>query len=1047
MDNEYGTVDSYIGNYYTVKTYINSILVSTEYYSGSFNGIGSIESTGKQYFGLLTIYASASSRSENTGSSEDYLLFAINFDDSSTEAQVGTAECTDITLDNGSDGTTAAVLNGTSSYISATQDDGTPLLRGTDTATISMRAKLEQPSTTNGWYFYTAWNDSAQSGGSRSYIGMYSDGTDGSLVAERYRDNSGTPTITADTGFDTWYDITYIIDGYLAEVYVDGEFVGSVDYESSGSDHIMSTILGSGDNIVTYFGRANWGSGEYAKGMFDDIAVYSFAPAIDLGDLTSVKSDIELPTAAESSDGYTIEWESSDETVIASDGTVTRPTDGDKIVTLTATITFGDKTLTREFEVTVKEISNGVYIKSLEPDGSAISYELEVGDAFDSEKYDVYIAVYNEEGALNAVVKNQMSGTIETNSSANERIKVMVWEKDTMNPVVDAIEASVVETSVYKLMSYTTDGGEYYGSWSSATAPIIGNSLHLAVSSDGGETYTPLNYNTGVLYAEADYSAEGGNPYKGVGKMLRDPYVFRTATGYGVIAARADETSDTDSTDGSVMIYTSEDLTDFEFAGYLMLDTAAVYEPACVYENGKYTVSWSTSDGGTRKYAVTEDFKSIGGEGASDEVYENPSIDIDHSVEATNVIGITAAEYKTLTTKLNAPINTGVEEFEDVTVSAGANAVLPETATAIYNDGSTQKFPVTWDTSSLDTSVAGKYTLTGTVTAKDYDSSLIANRADPCVLYANGKYYFTATRDNGSQYVLNLRVADTIEGLADAEDILLYDAGSELIWAPEIHEVDGTMMIFFAWGATWDKVQSHVIVLEGDDAETADDWSEPQRIMLADGETNLIDNGITLDMTCFEWDGTYYLAWAQRQVSSSGDYNYSTYGYESSNIYIAKYNPANPAQLASGPVVISRPSYGWERTIAEVDEGPFVIENDGRLYMTVAANSTNCSYAIKLLTLNEGGDPTNPDDWSIKGYPLLSTAMNDSEPGPGHSSFTIDENGDPVLVYHWGSRGSNRTTTVKKVHFNTNGEPVLNIQRGEQLSDEFKTVTIKVTVK
>ncbi|MCC8169859.1 MAG: hypothetical protein LIO59_05790, partial [Oscillospiraceae bacterium] len=67
--------------------------------------------------------------------------------------------------------------------------------------------------------------------------------------------------------FDTWYDITYIIDVYLAEVYLDGEFVGSVDYESSGSDHIMSTILGSGDNIVTYFGRANWGSGEYAKGM------------------------------------------------------------------------------------------------------------------------------------------------------------------------------------------------------------------------------------------------------------------------------------------------------------------------------------------------------------------------------------------------------------------------------------------------------------------------------------------------------------------------------------------------------------------------------------------------------------------------------------------------------------------------------------------------------------------------------------------------------------------------------------------------------------
>ena len=71
--------------------------------------------------------------------------------------------------------------------------------------------------------------------------------------------------------------------------------------------------------------------------------------------------------------------------------------------------------------------------------------------------------------------------------------------------------------------------------------------------------------------------------------------------------------------------------------------------------------------------------------------------------------------------------------------------------------------------------------------------------------------------------------------------------------------------------------------------------------------------------------------------------------------------------------------------------------------------------------------------------------MNIAEPGPGHSSFTVDENGDPVLVYHWGRNGGGRTTTVKNVHFNTKGEPVLNIPRGEQVKN--KDVSIRVTVK
>ncbi|MGM9936214.1 MAG: alpha-L-arabinofuranosidase C-terminal domain-containing protein [Candidatus Ornithomonoglobus sp.] len=352
IKNETGTVDSYTGDYYTVETYIGGVPVSTEYYSGHRNGVGAIESNNKQYYGQLSIYSKPEKRPDIDAENE-HLIFAVDFNDKSTNALKGKATgCGNIEYAAGDDGSQAAVLDGSTAYISAANTDGTPLLRGMDKAVITMRAKLEKGAT-NGWYFYTAWNDAAQSNRSRSYTGILC-GSDGKTVAERYRNNSGTPTITANTSFDRWHEITYIIDNYTAELYIDGTYAGSADYAASGEDHTLSTILGNGDNIVTYFGKANWGSGEYAKGMFDDIAVYDFGPSIQLGDLSDVKEDLALPTAIEDADGYTITWESSDPDVISETGKVTRPSDGKKDVTLTATITFGNTVLTRRFDAVVR---------------------------------------------------------------------------------------------------------------------------------------------------------------------------------------------------------------------------------------------------------------------------------------------------------------------------------------------------------------------------------------------------------------------------------------------------------------------------------------------------------------------------------------------------------------------------------------------------------------------------------------------------------------------------------------------------------------------
>ena len=70
--------------------------------------------------------------------------------------------------------------------------------------------------------------------------------------------------------------------------------------------------------------------------------------------VSSVSADISLPVAGVS--GSTITWRSSNEAVLTADGKVTRPAAGEDSVqvTLTATITYGDHTMEKEFTVTVE---------------------------------------------------------------------------------------------------------------------------------------------------------------------------------------------------------------------------------------------------------------------------------------------------------------------------------------------------------------------------------------------------------------------------------------------------------------------------------------------------------------------------------------------------------------------------------------------------------------------------------------------------------------------------------------------------------------------
>lgn len=85
----------------------------------------------------------------------------------------------------------------------------------------------------------------------------------------------------------------------------------------------------------------------------------------DLGDLSSVTDNLMFPLSY--GIHVSIRWESSDEKIVSADGEITNPSDkdGDKKVTLTATFTSNktDKSLQKDFEITVKSLSTEEILK------------------------------------------------------------------------------------------------------------------------------------------------------------------------------------------------------------------------------------------------------------------------------------------------------------------------------------------------------------------------------------------------------------------------------------------------------------------------------------------------------------------------------------------------------------------------------------------------------------------------------------------------------------------------------------------------------------
>lgn len=305
---------------------------------------------------------------------------------------------------------------------------------------------------------------------------------------------------------------------------------------------------------------------------------------------------------------------------------------------------------------------------------------------------------------------------------------------------------------------------------------------------------------------------------------------------------------------------------------------------------------------------------------------------------------------------------------------------------------------------------------------------LVRRRADAQIFrHTDGTYYMTASVPEYDRLVL--RRARTLAGLATAKETVLWRhlaSGplSGFIWAPELHLIDGRWVMYFAAGPSGGgedvfRIRTYVLACRGADPMTGT-WS-----ML--GQLKTPWDTFTLDSTSFVHRGVRYLLWAQKEPGIDTN----------SNLYLAPMK--TPISLAAPPARLAVPTLDWETRGFKVAEGPTVLARNGRLFMTYSASATDDRYCLGMLTAQADADIMRPATWTKSPKPVFVTSAATSVYGPGHNSFTVDEHGHDVLVYHGRDyreiKGDplfdpNRETRIQRLYYHADGSPDFGVPVG-----------------
>jgi GH43 family beta-xylosidase len=297
-------------------------------------------------------------------------------------------------------------------------------------------------------------------------------------------------------------------------------------------------------------------------------------------------------------------------------------------------------------------------------------------------------------------------------------------------------------------------------------------------------------------------------------------------------------------------------------------------------------------------------------------------------------------------------------------------------------------------------------------TATTFTNPIKSSRgADPWLTYYDGYYYLATTTWTSN---LTMRRSTTLAGLRTASDVQVWAGDNPNrccnMWAPEFHLLDGPN------GRRW-----YMYYVAG---QNVPDYNPTQRLHVLESSGTdprgpyhymaTFGNTWQLDANILRLNGRLYLL--------------GTYFDGTQNLFIT---PLSNPWTTSGPRVrLSTPTLWWERQTAPVQEGPEVLQRDGRTFIVYSASACwSPDYKLGLLTYNGSGDPLNPSSWTKAPNPVFQRNDANGVYGPGHNGFFKSPDGtQDWIVYHANSSASggcdnNRTTRAQRFTWNADGTP------------------------
>jgi GH43 family beta-xylosidase len=289
----------------------------------------------------------------------------------------------------------------------------------------------------------------------------------------------------------------------------------------------------------------------------------------------------------------------------------------------------------------------------------------------------------------------------------------------------------------------------------------------------------------------------------------------------------------------------------------------------------------------------------------------------------------------------------------------------------------------------------------------------VSNGPDPWLTFYDGSYYLATT--TGSSELI-MRKSPTLAGLKVAAPVQIYKETDPSrccnMWAPEFHLLDGPAgkhwYYYYTAGTTgtFDNQRSYVLESAGTDPMGPYKF----KAHLFDPQTDV-----------WSIDGSIL------QLNNQLYFMFSSWNGPNQSLYMAPMS--NPWTISGSRVLISQPTYDWEKIGLNVNEGPEALQHNGKTFIIYSASyCATPDYKLGMLTY-AGGDPLSQNAWIKSDQPVFVRSDNNGVFAPGHNGFFKSPDGtEDWVVYHANTAandgcGDLRSTRAQKINWNADGTP------------------------